>query len=59
MPITLILGRSKRAGKTSLLRFSYQALTWFAARYKDLRTAGLVMQDQDILFNRLQSKIDV
>lgn len=58
LPITLILA-DQSAGKTSLLRFSYQALTWFAARYKDLRTAGLVMQDQDILFNRLQAKIDI
>lgn len=58
LPITLILG-DQSAGKTSLLRFSYQALTWFAARYKDLRTAGLVMQDQDIMQTRLQAKIDV
>lgn len=58
LPITLILGE-QCSGKTSILRFSYQALTWFAARYKDLRTAGVVMLDQDILLNRLQSKIDV
>lgn len=57
LPITLILG-DQCSGKTSILRFSYQALTWFAARYKDLRTAGVVMLDQDIMHNRLQSKID-
>ena len=57
-PITLILG-DQSTGKTSILRFTYQALTWFAARYKDLRTAGLVMLDQDIMLNRLQSKIDI
>ncbi|MFI9457600.1 ATP-binding protein [Acinetobacter sp. NPDC052428] len=56
--ITLILG-NQGTGKTTLLRFSYQALTWFAARYRDSRAAGLVMQDQDIMQNRLQSKIDI
>ena len=57
-PVTLILG-NQGTGKTTLLRFSYQALTWFAARYRDSRAAGLVMQDQDITQNRLQSKIDI
>ena len=57
-PITLILG-DQSTGKTSILRFTYQALTWFAARYKDLRTAGVVMLDHDIMLNRLQSKIDI
>ncbi len=57
-PVTLILG-NQGTGKTTLLRFSYQALTWFAARYRDIRAAGLVMQDQDIMQNRLQSKIDI
>ena len=55
-PVTLILG-DQASGKTSILRFSYQALTWFAARYKDLRSAGVVMLDHDIMLNRLQSKI--
>lgn len=57
-PITLILG-DQASGKTSILRFSYQALTWFAARYKDLRSAGVIMLDQDIMLTRLQSKIDI
>lgn len=57
-PVTLILG-NQGTGKTTLLRFSYQALTWFAARYRDSRAAGLVMPDQDIMQNRLQSKIDI
>ncbi len=58
LPITLILG-DQSAGKTAVLRFAYQGLTWFAARYKDLRTAGVVMLDQDIMQSRLQSKIDI
>ena len=57
-PITLILG-DQSSGKTGILKFTYQALTWFAARYKDLRATGVVMLDQDIMFTRLQSKIDI
>ncbi|NNG81277.1 AAA family ATPase [Acinetobacter sp. ANC 5378] len=56
--ITLILG-DQSSGKTGILKFTYQALTWFAARYKDFRAAGVVMLDQDIMFTRLQSKIDI
>ncbi|MQW92388.1 AAA family ATPase [Acinetobacter wanghuae] len=57
-PITLILG-NQGSGKTTLLRFCYQSLTWFAARQRDIRTAGLVMLDQDIMHNRLQSKVEI
>ena len=57
-PITLIMG-DQGSGKTAILKFTYQALTWFAARYKDFRAAGVVMLDQDIMFTRLQSKIDI
>jgi len=57
-PITLIMG-DQGTGKTTILKFTYQALTWFAARYKDLRAAGVVMLDQDIMLTRLQSKIDI
>ena len=58
LPVTLILG-DQGSGKTALLRSTYQALTWFAARYRDLRTAGMVMLDQDIMQHRLQSKINI
>lgn len=57
-PITLILG-DQGSGKTTLLRFCYQSLTWFAGRQRDIRTAGLVMLDQDIMSNRLQSKVEI
>ncbi len=57
-PITLILG-DQASGKTSLLKHCYQALSWFPARLKDLRGAGVVMLDQDIMHNRVQSKIDI
>lgn len=57
-PMTLIMG-DQGSGKSALLRFCYQALTWFPARQRDIRTAGLVMLDQDIMQNRLQSKIDI
>ncbi|OTG67549.1 ATP-binding protein [Acinetobacter silvestris] len=57
-PITLILG-DQASGKTAILKNIYQALTWLPARFKDIRTAGVVMLDQDIMLNRVQSKIDV
>ena len=57
-PITLILGE-QATGKTMLLKHIYQALTWFPARLKDSRTAGVVMLDQDILNSRIQSRLDI
>ncbi|RKG32363.1 ATP-binding protein [Acinetobacter guerrae] len=57
-PITLILGEQS-TGKTTLLKHIYQALSWFPARLKDSRTAGIVMLDQDILNSRIQSRIDI
>ncbi|MGL5405032.1 MAG: ATP-binding protein, partial [Acinetobacter sp.] len=57
-PITLILGE-QATGKTTILKNIYQALTWFSARYKDIRTAGVVIADQDILLTRLQAKVQV
>lgn len=57
-PIALILG-TQASGKTAILKNIYQSLTWFAARFKDLRTPGVVMLDQDIMQNRLQSKLDI
>lgn len=57
-PITLILGE-QTTGKSMLLKHIYNALTWFPARLKDVRTPGVVMPDQDITLSRLQSKIEV
>lgn len=57
-PLTVILG-AQASGKTAILKNIYQSLTWFAARFKDLRTPGVVMLDQDIMQNRLQAKIDI
>ncbi|RZG47311.1 ATP-binding protein [Acinetobacter wuhouensis] len=57
-PITLIVG-DQASGKTAIIKNMYQALTWFPARLKDLRTPGVVMSDQDIMADRVQSKIDV
>ncbi|SPL68848.1 AAA family ATPase [Acinetobacter stercoris] len=55
-PVTLILGH-QAAGKTAIIKNIYQALTWYSARLKDMRTAGVVMLDQDIRDNAIQSKI--
>lgn len=57
-PITVIVG-DQASGKTAIIKNIYQALTWFPARYKDLRTPGVVMLDQDIMMDRVQAKIDV
>lgn len=57
-PITLILG-DQATGKTAIVKNIYHALTWFSARFKDMRTAGVVMSDLDIMQNRVQSKIDI
>lgn len=57
-PITLILGEQS-TGKSMLLKHIFHALTWFPARIKDIRTAGVIMPDQDITLSRLQSKIHV
>ena len=51
-PVTLILG-DQATGKTTLLKNIYQALTWFSARYKDIRTAGVVISDQDIMLTQI------
>ena len=55
---TLIVG-DQASGKTAIIKNIYQALSWFPARLKDLRTPGIVMLDQDIMQDRVQSKIDV
>ena len=57
-PVTLIVG-DQASGKTAIIKNIFQALTWFPARLKDLRTPGVVMADQDIMLDRVQSKIDV
>lgn len=57
-PITLILG-NQGVGKSSFLRYCYQALSWFPARYKDTRSAGIVMPDQDVTQGYSKSSVDV
>ena len=56
--VTLILGE-QASGKTAMIKNMYQALTWFSARFKDIRAAGVVMLDQDIQRQQQQSKIDI
>lgn len=57
-PVTAILA-TQASGKTALLKNIYHALSWFPARFKDLRTAGIVMPDQDIQSDTTYSKIDI
>lgn len=57
-PVTIILG-AQASGKTAVLKNIYHALSWFSARYKDLRTAGIVMLDSEIKQSFTQSKIRI
>lgn len=56
--VTVILAE-QASGKTSIIKTIYQALSWFPARFKDPRTAGIVMPDQDISHHAKFSKVDV
>ncbi|TCM69139.1 putative ATP-binding protein involved in virulence [Acinetobacter calcoaceticus] len=56
--VTVILG-DQASGKTTIIKNIYQALTWFSARFKDLRSAGVVMLDQEVMQQRNQSKIEI
>ncbi|MDQ8953040.1 AAA family ATPase [Acinetobacter rudis] len=57
-PITAFIG-TQASGKTAILKNIYHALSWFPARFKDLRTSGIVMPDQDIRHDATYSKIDI
>ena len=57
-PITVILGE-QGSGKTTIVKNAFHALSWFSARFKDLRSPGIVMPDQDITLQRVQSKIEI
>lgn len=56
--VTVILAEHG-AGKTALLKHMFHALTWFVGRYKDQRSAGVVMPDLDIRRGQRQSKISI
>ena len=57
-PVCLILG-NQASGKTTILKNIYHSLSWFSARLKDLRTAGIIMLDTEIKNKTVQSKIDI
>lgn len=57
-PVTVISG-AQASGKTTLLKNLYHALTWFQGRYRDLKTAGVVMVAQDIRHETQASKIRI
>lgn len=45
--VTVIAGE-QGSGKTTLLKHLYHSLTWFQGRSRDVRSAGVVMNEQDI-----------
>lgn len=57
-PVTLILAE-QASGKTAIIKNIYQGLSWFSARFKDIRSAGVVMLDQDIQYQQHQAKIAI
>ena len=57
-PVTVISG-AQASGKTSILKNLYHGLTWFQGRYRDLKTAGVVMVSQDIRQQAISSQIRV
>lgn len=57
-PVSIFLG-DQSSGKTAILKNMFQALTWFSARLKDLRSAGVVILDSDIKHHQSMAKIDL
>ncbi len=55
-PITVILGE-QNVGKTAILKNTFHALSWFSARHKDLRNAGIVVADGDILSQATRASV--
>ena len=45
---TTIISGAQGSGKTTILKHLYHALTWFQGRYRDPKTAGVVMVAQDV-----------
>ena len=56
--VTVISG-AQSTGKTTILKNLYHALTWFQGRYRDLKTAGVVMVAQDIRHQTLASQLRI
>ncbi|MCH4246691.1 MAG: AAA family ATPase [Acinetobacter populi] len=56
--MTVILGEQD-SGKTSILKNIFHTLSWFSARYKDLRTAGIVIADSDMYDDSLYASIQI
>lgn len=56
--VTIFAGESG-AGKTALLKNMYIGFSWFIARLRDARAAGLVLPDDDIRKNNLQSRLGI
>ena len=56
--VTVISG-AQSTGKTTILKNLYHGLTWFQGRYRDLKTAGVVMLSQDIRQLTIASQIRI
>lgn len=56
--ITVLLGE-QNTGKSLILKNLFHTLSWFAARLKDLRSAGIVIADQDMRPDASQAALTV
>ncbi|TXJ06204.1 MAG: ATP-binding protein [Acinetobacter sp.] len=57
-PITVFLGE-QQSGKTALLKHLFHGLSWFTARLKDIRSAGIVISDADMRINAGQATMSI
>lgn len=55
----IVVFGASQSGKTSLLKNIFYALSWFAARHKDMRTPGIPIQDIDMHQDSLVSAIHI
>lgn len=58
LPITVFLG-GQQSGKTAILKNLFHGLSWFSARFKDLRSAGIVIADSDMRLPAGQATIGI
>lgn len=56
--ITVLLGE-QNTGKSLILKNLFHTLSWFAARFKDLRSAGIVIAEQDMRPDASQAALSI
>lgn len=57
--LTTIFAGETGAGKTVLLRTMFAGFSWFVARFRDARTAGIILSDEEIRKDSKQSRLGI